>query len=98
MLFSLIQIINLLISVVTWLVIAQFVLSLLIAFNVVNTHSELVAGVYKGINALLDPLLRPIRRIMPNTGMMDFSPMVLILGLTIIRILVQGVAISAMGG
>jgi len=76
-LFSLIQIVDLLIRVVTWLVIAQFVLSLLISFNVVNTQSEFVAGIWKGINALLEPLLRPVRKIMPDTGMIDFSPMAL---------------------
>ena len=97
MLFSLIQIVDLLIRVVTWLVIAQFVLSMLINFNVVNTHSEFVAGVWKGINALLDPLLRPVRRIMPDTGPMDFSPMVLIIGLTIVEYLLEGVARSAIG-
>jgi YggT family protein len=96
-LISLIQIVDLLIRVVTWLVIAQFVLSLLIAFNVVNTHSEFVAGVWKGLNGLLEPVLRPIRRIMPDTGMMDFSPMVLIIGLTIVEYLLEGVARSTMG-
>jgi YggT family protein len=95
-LFSLIQIVDLLIRVVTWLVIAQFVLSLLISFNVVNTHSEFVAGIWKGINALLEPLLRPVRKIMPDTGMIDFSPMALIIGLTIVEYLLEGLARSAM--
>jgi len=95
-LFSLIQIVDLLIRVVTWLVIAQFVLSLLISFNVVNTQSEFVAGIWKGINALLEPLLRPVRKIMPDTGMIDFSPMALIIGLTIVEYLLEGLARSAM--
>lgn len=97
MLFALIQCIDLLIQVVKWLVIVQFVLSLLIGFNVVNTHNDFVAGLWRGINAMLDPLLRPIRRIMPNTGMIDFSPMALIVGLQIVEILLAGAARSAMG-
>ena len=95
MLLALIQIIDLLINIVTYLVIAQFVLSLLIGFNVVNTHNEFVAGVWKGINALLDPLLKPVRKIMPDTGMIDFSPMALIVGLTIVQILLGGLLRSA---
>jgi YggT family protein len=83
---TLIQIVDLLISVIVMLVIVQFVLSLLIAFNVVNTHNQFVAAVWQAINALLDPIFRPIRRIMPQTGSIDFSPLVLIIGLQIVRI------------
>ena len=97
MLFSLLQIINLLISVITWLVIAQFVLSLLINFNVVNTHSDFVAGLWRGINALLDPVLRPVRRILPDTRPMDFSPLVVIVGLQVVGLLVEGAARSIAG-
>ncbi|MDE2404666.1 MAG: YggT family protein [Sphingomonadales bacterium] len=91
MLIALIQIVNLLISLVTTLVIVQFVLSLLISFNVVNTHNDFVAALWKAVNALLDPLLRPIRRLMPDTGMIDFSPLVLIVGLQILQYLLEGV-------
>jgi len=96
-LFSLFQIINLLISVITWLVIGQFVLSLLISFNVVNTHSDFVAGLWRGINALLDPVLAPVRRVLPDTRPMDFSPLVVIVGLEIVGYLVEGLARSLAG-
>jgi YggT family protein len=95
-LFELISIVDMLVSLITWLVITQFVLSLLISFNVVNTHNDFVAGLWRGINALLDPLLKPVRRIMPDTGMIDFSPMALIVALTIIEHLLRGLALSAM--
>lgn len=81
----LVDIIGLLISVVQMLVIVQFILGLLIAFNVVNTHNQFVSSFYNGINVVLDPLLRPIRKIMPNTGAIDFSPLVLILALMILQ-------------
>lgn len=97
MLFSLIEIVNLLINVVTWLVIVQFVLSLLIGFNIVNTHNEFVAGMWRGINALLDPILAPVRRILPDTRPMDFSPLVVILGLRIVDYLLVGVVGSMAG-
>jgi len=77
------------INLLVMLVIVQFVLSLLIAFNVVNMQNQFVEGLWRAINALLDPILRPIRRILPDTGMIDFSPLVLIFGLTILhRVLV----------
>ena len=95
MLIALMQIIDLLINLVTYLVIGQFVLSLLISFNVVNTHNELVAGLWKAINALLEPILKPVRRMMPDTGMIDLSPMALIIGLTIVQYLLGGLVRSA---
>ena len=71
-------------NVLIMLVIVQFVLSLLIAFNVVNTQNDFVVSIYRAVNALLDPLLRPIRRMMPDTGAIDFSPLILIVVLNIL--------------
>lgn len=83
------QIVGYLISVIIILVIVQFVISLLVAFNVVSMHNQWVAAIYNAVNALLDPLLRPIRRIMPDTGAIDFSPLVLIIALQIfMRVLI----------
>ena len=88
------QILNLLISVVVTLVIVQFVLSLLIAFNVVNMSNQFVSAIWTALNALLQPLLAPIRRIMPNTGSIDFSPLVLIIVLNVILIILQGIMVA----
>lgn len=92
LLYTLVEIVGYLISIVVMLVIVQFVLSLLIAFNVVNMHNQLVASLWKAVNALLDPLLKPIRRFMPDTGMLDLSPMVLIILLQIVRIILGNLA------
>jgi YggT family protein len=70
----------------------QFVIGLLFAFNVVGPSNEFLRQVYESINRLLDPVLRPIRNIMPNTGAIDFSPLVLILGLQILIRVLIGVA------
>ena len=96
LLYTLVDIIGYLINIIVILVIVQFVLSLLIAFNVVNMHNQLVASLWKAANALLEPLLRPIRRFMPDTGMLDLSPMVLIIGLVILQKILTGVALNAM--
>jgi YggT family protein len=82
------------ISVIVMLVIIQFIIGLLFSFNVVSSRNEFLFQIYRSINALLDPVLSPIRRVMPDTGAIDFSPLVLVLGLTII----QRVLLSALLG
>ncbi|WP_336981953.1 YggT family protein [Altererythrobacter fulvus] len=86
---TLLEIVLYLMSIVTVIVIVQFVLSLLISFNVVNMHNNLVASLWRAVNAILDPMLNPIRRIMPDTGMIDFSPMVLLILLRIFAIILS---------
>ncbi len=90
--FTLSQIVGYLISVIIFLVIVQFVISLLVAFNVVSMHNQWVGAIYRSINALLEPMLRPIRRFMPDFGGIDFSPIVVLLLIYILRILLAGVA------
>ena len=94
MLLTLVDILAYLINLVVMLVIAQFVMSLLIGFNVVNTHNAFVAALWKAVNAILDPILTPVRRIMPDTGPIDFSPMLLIVGLTILQKILVHAAIA----
>ena len=88
---ALIQIISLLTNVIVMLVIVQFVIGLLFAFNVVNASNQFLTQVYRSINALMEPVLGPIRRIMPDTGSIDFSPLVLILLLQILQIILSSV-------
>ena len=89
------QILHLLINVIVTIVIVQFVLGLLIAFNVVNMSNQFVAAIWTALNALLNPMLQPIRRILPNTGAVDFSQLVLIIGLQILLIIVNNLAVAA---
>ncbi|MBA3862378.1 MAG: YggT family protein [Erythrobacter sp.] len=88
----LVDIIVMLTNVLVMLIIIQFVIGLLFAFNVVSPSNEFLRQVYDSINRLLEPVLRPIRNIMPNTGAIDFSPLVLILGLQILTRVLIGVA------
>lgn len=90
MFLALISIIGYLITIITTVVIAQFILSLLITFNVVSLSNNFVESLYRSLNMILDPFLRPIRKIMPDTGMIDFSPIVLIVGLRILQMLLAG--------
>lgn len=92
-LITLYQIISLITNVLVMLVIVQFVIGLLFAFNVVNSSNEFLHQIYRSINALLEPVLAPIRRILPATGALDFAPLVLIVLLQVMLI-VLGSAIS----
>ena len=94
--FTLYEIVSYLINIIVIVVIVQFVMSLLISFNVVNMHNDFVAAIWRAVNAILEPVLAPIRKIMPNTGAVDLSPMVLIIGLTIIHIVLKNLAFAAL--
>jgi len=90
--YALIEIIALLTRVIVMLVIIQFVIGLLFAFNVVNSSNQFMVQVYRSINSLLEPVLGPIRRILPATGAIDFSPLVLIVALQILLIVLSSAA------
>ncbi|HEX4739448.1 MAG TPA: YggT family protein [Allosphingosinicella sp.] len=90
MIVSLFAIVDLLLSVVMWIIIVQAILSWLIAFNVINTHNEGVRRFLYALDRLTLPLYRPIRRLLPDFGGLDFSPMVVILLIIILKILLSG--------
>ena len=93
---ALVDIIGYLISILIMLVVVQFVVSLLFSFNVVDPRNELAGGLLRAINALLAPVLRPIQRFMPDTGAIDFSPMVLMVLLTVLQKILAAVAMASM--
>lgn len=68
-----------------WVVIASAIYSWLYAFNVVNPRNQLVASIGNALYQLTEPLLRPIRRFMPNLGGLDLSPIVLLLGIVLVQ-------------
>jgi YggT family protein len=85
----LIPILSLLANLITSVVIVQFILSMLISFNVVNYHNQFVSALMTGLNAILQPILAPIRRRMPDTGGIDFSPVVVLLLIQIAMIILD---------
>lgn len=98
MLIPLLQIVDLLLSVLLWIIIIQAVLSWLVMFNVVNVHSDFVRQVMYALGRLTEPLYRPIRRVMPDFGALDFSPLVVLLVIQILRsIVIPAIAARAVG-
>ena len=92
---ALLDIVQMLLWVLSIVIIVQAVFSWLVVFNVVNTSSDFVRAIWTALDRITAPLYRPIRRIMPATGAMDFSPLVLIIGLTILEIVVTNLAIAS---
>jgi YggT family protein len=67
------------------IVIVGIILSWLIQFNVVNTSNQLVAMIWRLTSMITEPLLRPIRSVVPPIGGLDFSPIVLILAIIFVK-------------
>ena len=82
---ALLQIVDLLLSVLMLIIIVQALLSWLVAFNVINTYNDFVRQLLYALDRVTEPLYRPIRKIMPDFGALDLSPMVVLLVIYILR-------------
>ena len=81
---TILAIIQTLLTVVWWIIVIQAVLSWLIAFNVINTSNDLVRNVWEALGKMTEPIYRPIRKVLPDFGALDLSPMVVLLILYIL--------------
>ena len=87
-------VLDLLLRVLSYVIIAQAILSWLVAFNVINTHSDFVRSFLGALDRMTEPLYRPIRRILPDFGGIDFSPIVVLLLIWVISRLLGGVELD----
>ena len=85
MAYALYQIVVILLDVLWWIIIIQAIMSWLIAFNVINTGSDIVRTVLIALDRMTAPIYNPIRRVLPDLGALDLSPMVVLLAILIIR-------------
>jgi YggT family protein len=98
----LLQIFQVLLDVVWWIIVIQAILSWLIAFNVINTYNDGVRQIWVALQKMTEPMYRPIRRILPDFGALDLSPLVVLLVLYILgnivipRLMLLAVANGAM--
>ena len=74
-----------LLNVLWWIIIIQVILSWLVAFNVINTSSDGVRRFIQALDRFMEPIYRPIRRILPDFGGLDLSPIVLIIIIMILQ-------------
>lgn len=82
---SLYFLLDTILSLYTYVVIAQVILSWLVAFNVVNTHNRIVGTIGEVLYRLTEPVLGQIRRFVPSVGGLDLSPLILLLGIYFLR-------------
>ncbi|UOM36412.1 YggT family protein [Acuticoccus sp. I52.16.1] len=85
---SLLTLILKVIQIYQWIVIASAIFSWLYAFNVVNPRNQIVETIGRTLYRLTEPALRPIRRILPDLGGIDLSPIVLLLGLYFLQLII----------
>jgi YggT family protein len=86
---ALLDVLLIALNLYTWIIIASAILSWLVAFNVVNTRNDVVRSIYSFLYAVTEPVLRPIRRILPNLGGIDVSPIILLLGIVFLERVIQ---------
>lgn len=79
------EIIMMLLQLYWWVIIAMIIMSWLFAFNVINGRNQFVAGLWRILDGLTAPVLRPIRRILPNFGGIDLSPIAVFIGIYFIQ-------------
>lgn len=85
---SLLQILLLILDIVWFVIIIQIIMSWLISFQVLNLRQQLVYQIWDGLNRLLEPLYRPIRNMLPNTGGLDLAPLIVLVGVYALRIII----------
>ena len=84
---SVFDILMLLLGVAHTLIFAHFIMSWLISFDVLNVRQPLVGQIWYTLQRILEPIYAPIRRVMPNLGGIDLTPIVALLAIEVIRIL-----------
>ena len=82
---AVLDIVIIVLDLYVWLLIASAILSWLIAFNVVNTRNQFIAVVSEFLYRITEPVLRPIRSVVPTFGGLDISPIIVILLIMLIQ-------------
>ena len=97
MILAIFQILSLLLSALFWIIIAQVILSWLFVFGVINPSSGFVRQLVEALEKITAPFYRPIKKVMPDFGGIDLSPMVLILAIIILRDIMLPAIFSEIG-
>ena len=87
--YSLFQILLLILSIAKFFIFAHFIMSWLISFNVLNPRQQLVQQIWMGLSRLLEPLYGPIRRLLPSMAGLDLAPLVVLVAIYAIEIVLK---------
>jgi YggT family protein len=86
---SLFEILLLILGIAKFLIFAHFIMSWLLAFNVLNPRQQFVQQVWGGLSRMLDPIYRPIRNVLPAMGGLDLAPLVALIAIYAIEIILR---------
>lgn len=76
MIYALLQTLSLILTIVWWVFLIMIIMSWLINFNIINTRNQVVDAIWRIVNQVTEPILKPIRRIVPPIGGLDLSPII----------------------
>ncbi len=85
LLLSLLQAIGIILQVASTIIVVQAILSFMLAFNVISLSNDAFRAIWTSLDRLTEPLYRPIRRIMPDLGALDLSPLIVLVIIQILR-------------
>jgi YggT family protein len=94
MVYALLSTLSLILNLVWWVFLIMIIMSWLISFNVNNTRNQFVAGVWRALNQVTDPILRPIRRVIPPMGGLDLSPIIVFIVIFFLQQLIANFAVT----
>lgn len=94
MISALLSTLSLILSLVWWVFLVMIIMSWLISFNVINTRNQFVANVWRVLNQITDPILRPIRRVIPAMGGLDLSPIIVFIIIFFLQQLIGNFAMT----
>lgn len=94
MIAALLSTLSLILSLVWWVFLVMIIMSWLISFGVINTRNQFVAGLWRALNQVTDPILRPIRRVIPPMGGLDLSPIIVFIIIFFLQQLIANFAIT----
>ncbi len=86
---SILQILLMVLGIAKLFIFAHFIMSWLLQFQVLNIRQPLVGQIWQGLSSLLEPLYAPIRRMLPNMGGIDISPIVVLVGIYALEIVIR---------
>ena len=87
--YSLFQILLLILGIAKFFIFAHFIMSWLLSFNVLNPRQQVVQQVWQGLSRLLEPIYGPIRRILPPMGGLDLAPLVALVAIYALQIVLR---------
>lgn len=93
-LIPLLQVLSVALDLYKWVVIIWVILSWLVNFNIINSHNQVVRSIGRALDQLVEPAMRPIRRVVPPFGNMDISPVILFLIILFLQLVIGRVMLA----